>query len=105
MTNIRAAQILVGYFLAKQLESMKPERWQMTNLKRPREDAPSVPGGFLQLTPKGKNNPPQILTKPSTDAVRRPGVRSGVSLPLPFNIFFSFFFFWLLHIITSPPAG
>lgn len=33
MTNICAAQNLVGYFLTKQLESMKPEWWHTTNLK------------------------------------------------------------------------
>lgn len=56
MMNICAAQILVGYFLTKQLESMKPERCQMTNLK----DLTRMHLAYWEAFcfSEGKNNPP-----------------------------------------------
>lgn len=59
----------------------------MTNLKDLARMHLAYWEAFCVSHQKGKNNPPN-LTKPSADAVMRPGMRIGVSLPSAFYVFF-----------------
>lgn len=113
MTNICAAQNLVGYFLTKQLESMKPERRHTTNLKDLVRMHLAFQEAFSVSCHKEKNIP-QNLTRASTDTVISPGVRSRNCEEQEFSPLCLFFFFFLAlahyHLTnsritaTKPPA-